>query len=134
METIGLKTTEEALKLSQKYGIDNFVLILTLFFMAGLIIYVLRQSRQREVEQAKENARRDERWSTLIEKIEVRSNERHDANQKALALLAEADRRQREEHDAFLKEQRESNRQKEVIVRILDKICLKLNISEGAHP
>lgn len=134
METMGIKSTEEILRLSQQYGILNVVLILVLFFLGGLVVYVLKQSRQREIDQSKENARRDERWALLIEKIESRSNERHEANLKAMSILAEEDRRQREEHDAFIKEQRESNRQKELIVRILDKICLKLNIAEGAHP
>lgn len=133
METMGLKATEETLKMTQQYGIQNVVFIIVLFFMGGLIIYVLKQSRQREIDQSRENARRDERWALLIEKMESRSNERHEANVKAMSVLAEEDRRQREDHAEFIKEQRESNRQKELIVRILDKICLKLNVSEGVH-
>lgn len=131
METMGIKATEEILKLSQQYGILNVVLIIVLFFMGGLIIYVLRQSREREIEQAKENMRRDDRWASLIERMEEKANERHDSNQKSMNILSEADRRQREEHDVFMKQLIEYGKHREVIIRILDKISLRLDIKEG---
>lgn len=133
METMGLKATEEALKMSEHYGIQNVVLIIVLFFMGGLIIYVLKQSREREIEQSKENARRDERFAVLIERIEEKTNERHDINQKAMSVLSEAERRQREEHEVIMRVQAESVKQRETIARILERILYKLDIKvEGS--
>lgn len=117
---------ERILELSSQYGILNVVLILTLFFLASLVLYILKQSREREVEQAKQNDIRDNRWCILVEKIEERTAERHLANQSAMAKLEEADRRQREEHEEILRNQKAGQDQHQAIANLLNQLIIKV--------
>lgn len=108
---------KEALELSQQYGIIAVVFFLMAFFLGGLIIYVLKQ-----------NERRENRYFDLVENkmasIEERTNERHEINQKALTSLAEADRRQREEHEVFLMNQKAGADQHQKISALLNELLM----------
>ena len=119
-------TPEKALELASQYGILNVVLILVLFFLAWLVYYVITNEREREKEKNAESERRDERWSLLVEKLDNRTNERHEDNQKAMVKLEEADRKQREEHEQILRNQSEKMRQLEKISGILDSISARM--------
>lgn len=119
-------TPEKALELASQYGILNVVLILVLFFLAWLVYYVITNEREREKEKNAESERRDERWSLLVEKLDNRTNERHENNQKAMVKLEEADRKQREEHEQILRNQSEKMRQLEKISGILDSISARM--------
>lgn len=119
-------TPEKALELASQYGILNVVLILVLFFLAWLVYYVITNEREREKEKNAESERRDERWSLLVEKLDNRTNERHENNQKAMVKLEESDRKQREEHEQILRNQSEKMRQLEKISGILDSISARM--------
>ena len=119
-------TPEKALELASQYGILNVVLILVLFFLAWLVYYVITNEREREKEKNAESERRDERWSLLVEKLDNRTNERHENNQKAMVKLEEADRKQIEEHEQILRNQSEKMRQLEKISGILDSISARM--------
>ena len=88
-------TPEKAIELASKYDPLTVVLILIIFFFAGFILYVMRVQERRE-----------NRLFDVIEKKmkdnEERMQERHIANQEAMAVLAEADKRQREEHNKMI--------------------------------
>lgn len=77
--------------------------------------------------------RRENKLFDLIEKklkdSEDRTNERHIANQSAMAILAEADRRQREEHVLILKNQEASDVQHKQISSLLDTLITKLKFN-----
>ena len=122
----------ETLKLSNQYGVATVILFIIVFYLGGLIYYILKQNRQREIEQAAMNAKREERLANLIEvhlkSSEDKTNERHLVNQQSMATLAEADRRQREEHAMMFQNQKESEKQHERIAKILDSILMKLSI------
>lgn len=122
-------TPEKALELASQFGIVNVVLILALFFSFWLVFYVLREGRSREKEQAQANKERDERWAVLYEKLELRTDERHLRNQEAMSKLAEADRRQREEHEVILSNQKIMTEQHRQIATLLENLLLKAKIS-----
>ena len=119
-------TPEKALELASQYGIVNVVLVFVLSFLAWLVYYVITNEREREKEKNAESERRDERWSLLVEKLDNRTNERHENNQKAMVKLEEADRKQREEHEQILRNQSEKMRQLEKISGILDSISARM--------
>lgn len=119
-------TPEKALELASQYGIVNVVLVFVLSFLAWLVYYVITNEREREKEKNAESERRDERWSLLVEKLDNRTNERHENNQKAMAKLEEADRKQREEHEQILRNQAEKMRHLEKISGILDSISARM--------
>ena len=119
-------TPEKILELASQYGIINVVLVLVLSFLAWLVYYVITNEREREKEKNAESERRDERWSLLVEKLDNRTNERHENNQKAMVKLEEADRKQREEHEQILRNQSEKMRQLEKISGILDSISARM--------
>lgn len=126
----------KALELSHQYGITAVVLFVVVFFLAYLIIYVLKENRAREKEQSLLNVAREERLAKLIEvhinAIESKTNERHIENQKAMATLAEADRRQREEHEVMIRLQRDSEDQHKKIALILERIMTRFGIKENS--
>lgn len=119
-------TPEKALELASQYGIVNVVLVFVLSFLAWLVYYVITNEREREKEKNAESERRDERWSLLVEKLDNRTNERHENNQKAMVKLEEADRKQIEEHEQILRNQSEKMRQLEKISGILDSISARM--------
>lgn len=119
-------TPEKALELASQYGIVNVVLVFVLSFLAWLVYYVITNEREREKEKNAESERRDERWSLLVEKLDNRTNERHENNQKAMVKLEEADRKQREEHEQILRNQSEKMRHLEKISGILDSISARM--------
>lgn len=119
-------TPEKALELASQYGIVNVVLVFVLSFLAWLVYYVITNEREREKEKNAESERRDERWSLLVEKLDNRTNERHENNQKAMVKLEESDRKQREEHEQILRNQSEKMRQLEKISGILDSISARM--------
>lgn len=122
-------TPEKALELASQYGIVNVVLVFVLSFLAWLVYYVITNEREREKEKNAESERRDQRWSVLVERLDNRSNERHETNQKAMAKLEEADRKQREEHEQILRNQSEKMRHLEKISGILDSISARMKIN-----
>ena len=119
-------TPEKILELASQYGIINVVLVLVLSFLAWLVYYVITNEREREKEKNAASERSDQRWSVLVEKLDNRTNERHDLNMKAMAKLEEADHRQREEHEQILRNQAEKMRHLEKISGILDSISARL--------
>lgn len=127
----------KALELSSQYGVAAVILFIVVFYLGGLIYYVLKQNREREKEQSAMNKEREERLAKIIEvhiqAVEDKTNERHLSNQQAMAILAEADRRQREEHETMIKLQNTSEKQHETIARILERILTKLKMEESQH-
>lgn len=125
---------EKALELASQYGILNVVLILVLFFLGALVIYVIKQGREREIDQAKQNAIREERLITLLQKDlkenDERTNERHENNLKAMAKLEEADRRQREEHETIILNQKSCSDQHHNISILLESLLTKIKINQ----
>ena len=130
-------TPEKALELSNQYGVATVILFIVVFYLGGLVWYIFKQSREREVEQAAVNAKREERLANLIEihlkSSEEKTTERHVANQASMAVLAEADRRQREEHVQILENQKACEKQHESIMKILDGMLLRLNLKANTQ-
>ncbi len=124
-----------ALELSNQYGVAAVILFIVVFYLGGLIYYVLKQNREREKEQNLLNAKREERLALLIEvhlaAMETKVNERHVQNQAAMAVLSEADRRQREEHEMMLRIQKEIEQQNTYTAKILERIMNTLKIHDG---
>lgn len=116
-----MDAAEKALELSSQYGVVAVTFFLMAFFLAGLIIYVLKQ-----------NERRENKYFDLVEDklkaIEHQTNERYLINQKAMSDLAEAARRQREEHDTILSNQKMCVEQHQKISNLLDSLLTKLTL------
>lgn len=128
----------KAVELSAQYGVTTVVLFIVVFYLGGLVWYIIRQGYQREKEQtarekdqAVRNEKREERLASLIEihlaNNEQKSNERHLSHLIALGKLEEADRRQREEHEEILRCQKDTQKQHEYLIRIMSGILDRLN-------
>lgn len=90
---------EKALELSSQYGIVAVSYFMMAVFLGGLILYIIRK-----------NERSENRYFDLVTKTmkdeAIKMTERHDANQAAMVVLAEADKKQREEHVIMLANQK----------------------------
>lgn len=115
---------EKALELASQYGILNVVLILILFFFAGFILYVMRLQERRE-----------NKLFDFMEKDfkghEQKETERHMVITAALTLITEADKRQRDEHDVMLRNQKEGHEQHQRITSLLDSLIGKVSLLNG---
>ena len=93
------------------------------FFLGGLVLYVLRQ-----------NERREKNYFDLVETTfrssEEKTIERHLANQAAMMVLAEADRRQREEHEVMLRNQKSASEEHAKISEILNNLLSRSVVSK----
>ena len=94
------------------YGLGVVLSILMAVFLGRILMYVLQQ-----------NEKREERLSGLIEihinGVGRKLSEHHEVSISAIASINEANKRQREEHEAML---RESKAQNEILQKISDKL------------
>lgn len=118
-----IETTQKALELSSQYGIVAVAFFLMAIFLGSLVFYVLRQ-----------NERRENLYFALVTKeikdIEISTAKRHDENQVAMSKLAEADRRQRDEHEKILENQKTCVDQHQKISNLLDTLLNRIQLSK----
>lgn len=121
---------EQALAATKDYGLIAVVMILLAFFLGWLVVYVLRQNREREKSMMMQNEEREKRLAGLIEihitGMETKQNERHLQNRESIAELKEAAKRGREEHEMFLKNQQVFINESTKVTNLLDKMLTKM--------
>lgn len=119
-------TPDKAIELSSQYGVSTVILFIVTFYLGGLVWFIFKQSRERELEQVKINKEREDMLYKLVEVTlksnEDKTNERHLSNLAAMNTLAEADRRQREEHEKIIHGQLDFFNESKKITDILKEI------------
>lgn len=120
----------KALEASAIYGINNVMLILISFFLAGLIIYILKQSDRREIKQLELNEKRELRLAEIINKDIKQTTtllEEHDKKTSAaIAMITEAQKYVRIEHQSMMQGQQEQT-------KILSHLSDKLDVMQDRY-
>lgn len=117
---------QEALKATETYGVAVVMLFLTASFLAALMVYVLKQNAKREERLTTEGCKREERLANIIE-IHLKNNfdaiQDHDKKTTAaIAMITEAQKYVRSEHEAMLDDHKEQT-------KILNSICMNLGLT-----
>ncbi len=99
----------KALEASAVYGINNVMLILISFFLAGLVIYIVKQSERREIKLLELNEKREQRLADIINKdikqVTLSLEEHDKRSSAAIAMITEAHKYVRAEHESMIQSQ-----------------------------
>lgn len=116
----------KAIEATATYGVSTVMLILVSFFLAGLVIYILKQ-----------NERRENRLAGLIEK-DLQQNtmliQEHDKKSAAaIAMITEANKYIRLEHDAMMGAQKNMQESQEEHTKVLSHLGDRVQLMQERY-